>query len=119
MTLMTIVYVTDMAASTAFYTALGAEVSLINRTKTWAEFRVGDAIFALHASDALPAERSCGLDLSFNSAEPLEGLVQSFKQAGVPLYREITDEAFGRSLAVKDPDGLLIQINEHDPELYT
>ena len=119
MTLMTIVYVTDMAASTAFYTALGAEVSLTNRTRTWAEFKVGDAILALHASSELPAERACGLDLSFNSTEPLETLVQSFKQAAIPLYREITDEAFGRSLVVKDPDGLSIQINEHDPELYT
>lgn len=119
MTLMTIVYVTDMAASTAFYEALGAEVSQVNRTKTWAEFKVGDAILALHASDALPTERFCGLDLSFNSTEPLETLAQSFKQAGVSLYREITDEAFGRSLVVKDPDGLPIQINEHDPELYT
>lgn len=119
MTLMTIVYVTDMAASTAFYEALGAKASLMNRTRTWAEFRVGDAILALHASGALPTERSCGLDLSFNSTEPLETLAQSFRQAGVPLYREITDEAFGRSLMVKDPDGLLIQINEHDPELYT
>jgi hypothetical protein len=29
------------------------------------------------------------------------------------------DEAFGRSLVVTDPDGLEIQINEHDHELYT
>lgn len=119
MTLMTLVYVTDMAASTAFYSVLGAEASLVNRTRTWAEFRVGDATLALHATEKLPRERFCGLELSFNSTEPLEVLVQALQKAGVPLYREITDEAFGRSVVVRDPDGLPIQINEHDPELYT
>jgi hypothetical protein len=29
------------------------------------------------------------------------------------------DENFGRSLRVADPDGVLVQINEHDRELYT
>jgi len=27
-------------------------------------------------------------------------------------------EAFGRSLLLHDPDGLPLQINEHDPDLY-
>lgn len=119
MTLMTIVYVTDMAASTAFYKALGAEVSRVSRNKTWCEFSVGDAILALHATEKLPSERSCGLELSFDSSGPLAVLVQKLRKAGVPLYRGVADEAFGRSVVVKDPDGLLIQITEHDPELYT
>ena len=29
------------------------------------------------------------------------------------VARGIADEAFGRSLVVRDPDGLEIQINEH------
>ena len=29
------------------------------------------------------------------------------------------DESFGRSLRVVDPDGMLVQVNEHDRELYT
>ncbi len=119
MILMPIVYVTDMEASTEFYAALGAEVSLSSRSKSWSEFRVGDALLALHATEQLPDIRTCGLELAFNSAEPLEALVQRFSEAGIPLYRGITDEAFGRSLIVEDPDGLLVQINEHDSELYS
>lgn len=119
MTLMTIVYVTNMEASTAFYLALGAEISVVNRTNTWSELKVGDAILALHLTKDVPAERFCGLDLSFNSTEPLETLVQSFEEAGVTLHRGVADEAFGRSVMVRDPDGLVIQINEHDSELYT
>jgi hypothetical protein len=30
----------------------------------------------------------------------------------------IADENFGRLLRVTDPDGMVIQINEHDPQLY-
>ena len=119
MTLMTIVYVTDMAASTTFYAALGAELLRVSRNRTWSELRVGDAILALHTAEGLPAERFCGLELSFNSSEPLEALVKRFEKAGVSLYRGVADEAFGRSVVVRDPDGLLVQISEHDPELYT
>ena len=119
MTLMSIVYVTDMAASTAFYAALGGELSLSSRSDSWSELKVGDAVLALHAAERLPDNRACGLELAFNSAEPLETLADKLRAAGVPLYRNITDEAFGRSLVVQDPDGLLIQVNEHDTDLYT
>lgn len=38
--------------------------------------------------------------------------------AGVAVEHEIADEAFGRSLRLRGPDGLPLQINEHDPDLY-
>lgn len=31
----------------------------------------------------------------------------------------IADEAFGRFMQVVDPDGLVLQVQEHDPSLYT
>jgi hypothetical protein len=31
----------------------------------------------------------------------------------------IVDENFGRSLRVVDPDGVAVQVNEHDSALYT
>jgi hypothetical protein len=34
------------------------------------------------------------------------------------LARPIADEAFGRSLLLRDPDGLTLQVNEHDHELH-
>ena len=45
-------------------------------------------------------------------------LVESLRAKGITPARGIIDEAFGRSLVVRDPDGLLIQIDEHDPDLY-
>ncbi len=34
------------------------------------------------------------------------------------VARGIADEAFGRSIVLQDPNGLQIQVNEHDRELY-
>ena len=45
--------------------------------------------------------------------QPLERIAEL-----VPLARGIADEAFGRSLVLVDPNGLEIQVNEHDRELY-
>jgi hypothetical protein len=50
---------------------------------------------------------------------PLADIMTALQNAGVTLTNEIVDEAFGRSLTIYDPDGLPIQINEHDPELYS
>ena len=44
--------------------------------------------------------------------EPLERIAEL-----TPPYRGIADEAFGRSLIVADPNGLKIQVNEHDRTL--
>jgi hypothetical protein len=41
--------------------------------------------------------------------EPLERVAEL-----VPPHRGIADETFGRSLIVRDPNGLQIQVNEHD-----
>jgi hypothetical protein len=46
--------------------------------------------------------------------EPLEDIREQ-----LPMARDITDEAFGRSIVLADPDGVTIQVNEHDQELYT
>jgi hypothetical protein len=45
--------------------------------------------------------------------QPLERLAEVS-----PLARGIADEAFGRSIVLQDPNGLQIQVNEHDRELY-
>ena len=114
MKLMPIVYVTDMDRSVAFYRAFCD--SIRSQSPMWTEFSIGDAGLALHYSASLPA--TSRLELSFVTAAPLEQVVSYLKGQGVALEREITDEAFGRSIRVTDPDGLSIQVNEHDPELY-
>jgi uncharacterized glyoxalase superfamily protein PhnB len=59
------------------------------------------------------------VELSLTAHDRLEVIVSRLREAGLTVTNEIADEAFGRSLLIRDPDGLPIQINEHDPELYS
>jgi len=113
MILMPIVYVTDMEKAVAFYESLGFAVDLRGRSEHWAELRAGDgAVLALHHAERLPAQR---VELSFVATEPLADVEERHRAT---LARPVTDEAFGRSLTLRDPDGLELQVNEHEPELY-
>jgi catechol 2,3-dioxygenase-like lactoylglutathione lyase family enzyme len=111
MILMPIVYVRDMDESVAFYERLGFEVDLQSRSQHWTELKAGDgAVLALHAAE----EGDTGqVELSMVAKEPLERLAEVS-----PVARGIADEAFGRSIVLRDPSGLQIQVNEHDRELY-
>jgi uncharacterized glyoxalase superfamily protein PhnB len=84
----------------------------------WSELALGNATLALHHIDKLPEKHMGRVALALVAPAPLEPLVERLKAAGVPFEQEIADEAFGRSVQVRDPDGLIIQINEHDPDLY-
>ena len=111
MILMPIVYVTDMERSLRFYESLGFEVDGRSRSSYWTELHAGDrAVLALH----LAAEGS-RVELALVAEEALADLEERHRNV---LARPITDEAFGRSLVIRDPDGLEIQVNEHDRELY-
>ena len=107
MILMPIVYVRDMDESVAFYERLGFEVDVQRRSRHWTELKAGDgAVLALHSAQGREAGR---VELSMVAEEALERLA-----AAAPVARGIADEAFGRSLVLEDPNGLRIQVNEHD-----
>ena len=118
MKLMPIVYVTEMARSVAFYEGLGLTPKTKDRSGMWFELTLGDAVLALHQADALPEQKGQRMMLTFVSTEALEALVARLRQHNIQP-EGIVDEAFGRSFRVFDPDGLLIQVNEHEEELYT
>jgi catechol 2,3-dioxygenase-like lactoylglutathione lyase family enzyme len=105
-----IVYVTDMNASIAFYRALGFEPQLVGAS--WTVLGGGGTQLALHTA-SIGAQRARPLELATVSHEPLERVVARAEGAGLDIARGIADEAFGRSLLVRDPDGVVIQVNEH------
>ncbi|MEP7294511.1 MAG: VOC family protein [Chloroflexota bacterium] len=111
---MPIIYVTNMQRSLDFYRAFCDAIH--SQSGMWSELTIGDAHLALHHVDQLPAESR--IELAFLSSETLEQVIEHLGAANIPLERGITDEGFGRSIRVRDPDGLPIQINEHDPEFY-
>lgn len=112
---MTIVYVTDMERSLQFYKGLGCVAK--NEGAYWSELRLGTAVLALHRTHALPQD-GLWVALAMVAHRPLEAIIAELNAAGIATPDDIADEAFGRSLRLRDPDGLPIQINEHDASLY-
>ena len=112
-TLLPIVYVSDMQRSFAFYRALGCEGELRlagGEAPVWLPLRLGGAPLALHTLDEVPAGGQVSLALNVGD---LDRYADGLKAAGIELARPIQEEPFGRSLVIQDPDGLLIQVNEH------
>mgnify|MGYP001090648593 FL=1 len=58
------------------------------------------------------------MELNFVSSGSLSELEDQLRSAGVKIVTPTSDESFGRQLQVASPDGLLVKINELDPELY-
>jgi predicted enzyme related to lactoylglutathione lyase len=117
---MPIRYVHDMDAARRFYEALGFTHAFTSRKprhgepSVWTELAGSSGGLALHhVPDDVPA----GASLGFEADEPLEQVVERLYAAGYELETEITDESFGRSFRVRDPEGLVIQIDEQDHEL--
>ena len=81
------------------------------RSDVWTSFSVGGANLGIHRVDQLPSESR--VELSLVADVPLEELLHDFAAQAVTVERGVQEETFGRSLVVKDPDGLLVQINEH------
>ncbi|TCP57516.1 glyoxalase/bleomycin resistance protein/dioxygenase superfamily protein [Tamaricihabitans halophyticus] len=114
-------YVRDMATARDFYAALGLDLDFASRPNrsghpAWVELAGTGSGLALHG---LPADdpKQAAVELCFEADEPLERVVERLRAAGYAAESAIVDESFGRSFTVRDPEGLLIQINEQDREL--
>lgn len=119
MTPMPIRYVRDMAAARRFYRALGLRLGFASRPPRrgptqWVELCGGEGVLALHQAE--PADGTPPIELAF-AGEPLEAVVERLRAAGFEPATAIVDESYGRSFTVRDPEGLRIQVNEHDRAL--
>ncbi len=112
MKLMPLVYVTNMERSVAFYSKLLPASNIVTSSPYWTELNVGGASLALHVAEAVDHSGD-GMALSLDAAVTLEQVVALLGEAGIERSSEICDQPFGRSVTVTDPDGLVIQINEH------
>jgi predicted lactoylglutathione lyase len=111
-----ILSVSSVEHAAAFYVALGFVLGSRGISPYWAELRVGESLIGLHRDNTLKTPDSGRVLIMLNAEMPLERMVDQFARAGIQLERETADETFGRSIQVRDPDGMLIQINERDPE---
>jgi catechol 2,3-dioxygenase-like lactoylglutathione lyase family enzyme len=112
MRVMPIRYSSDVEAMTRFYEALGLRVGSVSRPGGWVEMPSDEGMLALHQGDVGRCE------LAFETDELLEDVAERLRAAGYEPG-PVIDEGFGRSLRVPDPDGVPVQINAYDRELYT
>jgi catechol 2,3-dioxygenase-like lactoylglutathione lyase family enzyme len=118
MKIMPIRFVADMEASARFYTALGLVPGDSSRSGNWIELGASGGMLGLHTTRTSQQDVPGHLELAFETQEPLEALAERLTAAGFEP-EAIVDENFGRSLHVIDPDGVRVQVSEHDRELYT
>ena len=109
MQLQTVVYVTDMERSIAFYQHLGFEVEY-RGGPVWTAFQGADGILALHTVEELPEPGRVALGLLAD--RPLEQIIEEMAGHGIAASA-VETQSFGRSVNLTDPDGLVIQVNEH------
>ncbi len=114
MRLLPIRYCADVAESTRFYRALGLDLGAATRPGSWVELPAAAGLLALHQAGTGAGQ----CELAFEADEPLEAVVARLVAAGYPA-EPILDESFGRSVRVRDPDGVVVQVNENDRSLYT
>jgi catechol 2,3-dioxygenase-like lactoylglutathione lyase family enzyme len=110
------VHVDDMAESVAFYEHLGGSIIHGNRDSQWVLMQVGTAQIGLLAQPPNPGQGEGRVELNFHSPMPLSRLEQLLRSSGVAGAQITTDLEFGRQLRVTSPDGLLIKINELEPD---
>lgn len=113
-------YVRDLPSAQRFYQALGLEHDFTSRPtrhgfSVWSELNAASGALALHR--VAEGEQAPAVELALESGEPLEKVIARLRAAGYEPETEVTDESFGRSFRVLDPEGLLIQVNEHDRDL--
>lgn len=113
-------FVGDLAAARRFYEALGLEAEAVSRVGNWVELAAGGGQLGLHdAASADDGRGRSGVLLSFVADEPLQEVARRLSDAGFPPEGDVIDREWGRSLLVRGPDDVTVQIDEQDRELYT
>ena len=112
------VHVEDMAASLSFYEALGASVRQGSRDGDFVVVDIGGAELGFLAHPPNPQQNEGTVELNFECTSAVADLEDDLRALGVTITQPTTDEGFGRQLQVTSPDGLLIKINELDPQAF-
>lgn len=115
MRVMPIRYSADVDALVRFYHALGLDMGPMSRPGAWVELPAAAGMLAVHKASGAEAG-TC--ELAFEADEPLADVVTRLRDAGFEPG-PIVDENFGQLVRVRDPDGVWVQINAYDRDLYT
>lgn len=115
-----IIYVTDVAASTAFYSEL-FEMSPRFTSPRFVEFAVasdvGLALWSGKAESVASATGRTG-EVCLNLPGGSDEIVQQHQRwcsLGVTIVEGLHDDVFGRTFVAQDPDGNLLRVAPVDP----
>ena len=117
MQLQPVVHVDDMPAAVEFYERLGAEVVHGGPADAWVLLQLGTTQISLLTHPPRIEDGECTVELNFATATPLDDLERRLRGAGVTITGFETHPDFGDQLQVRSPDGLLIKINQLEPEI--
>ena len=110
MRLQPILYTADIDRQISWWASvLGHEPTY--RSDTWTTFGAGDATLALHHVDVLPSPGRMAISLIADGS--LDDIVAALHGRDVTGIGDISDQPFGRQLTLRDPDGNVVQVNEH------
>lgn len=110
MLLQPIVYTRRMEDAAAWWSAV-LDLPPAYQSEMWTTFPVGGATLALH--HVVEVSEASRLALSLVSVDPLEVVVERLADRGIEPDAPIAVQPFGRQVGYRDPDGNLIQVNEH------
>ena len=119
LTLQPMVHVQDMQAAVTFYEALGASIVHGSRDGDFVLLKMGAGQLSLLAHPPNPDQNEGLVELNFETGGDLVDVETRLVAAGVEVIQPTSNEGFGRQLQIASPDGLLIKINELQPDLYT
>ena len=110
-------HVESMGDSLTFFERLGAQVLFGSRDGDYALVQFGATKMGLLAHPPSP-DNPEPLELHFESATPLEQ-IEEHLQATAPemIHRGTGDEAFGKMLKLRTPDGLVVKLLELERDL--
>ncbi len=111
-----IVHVDDLAVSVAFYEQLGGAIIHGGLDAEWVLMQLGSVQIGLSSRPPDTARGEGPVELAFGTAMPLAQLEQQLHQAGFGVCEVGTDRDFGEQLRVRTPEGLLIKINQREPD---
>lgn len=109
MKVLAIRFAQDMDRVRPFYSALGLRLSESAASEDWQELDADGGILALHSATTAQSDVP-RIEVCLAAEEALEDIQDRLRKAGFdPGVIRVED--FGRSLRVRDPEGLELQIN--------
>ena len=106
------IHVESMSDAIRFYEGLGAQLMLGSRDGDWALLDFSGQRIGLLAHPPGDGKKE-PVELQFTSPRPLEEIEERMRAVDPRfINRGVADEAFGRMLKLKTPDGLLVKIVE-------